>query len=227
LGSSFMANSLFPCVSTISATHQLQQLNNVKSGCKKAPKKGLRLSITGSQKNRLVTSPQTDGQHGPRIRQSFQPGPGPGLEAQTTGAVGQGLGRATQNAQALLVQVLKAGAQAAAGLYRFGSRRVLCHAGHDVILEVRGDAFVSIQWQLCDSAQAPAGFALCATKLLTRPFFDLLHASFIAIESIAAAPWHIWAGGLFCRRSPTFCCECRAQMRCALRATFKSPTSMA
>jgi hypothetical protein len=30
---------------------------------------------------------------------------------------------------------------------------VLSHAGHDVILGVGGDAFVSVQWQLCDTVQ--------------------------------------------------------------------------
>jgi hypothetical protein len=98
-----------------------------------------------------------------RSRQAFKPGLGTGLETQATRAGRHGVRRAAQNAQALLVEIVKRQTRGVGGMrkafFNHPGRvqihhRVLLGATHAVIVKAGGDVGVSVQRQLCDSVGA-------------------------------------------------------------------------
>lgn len=78
-------------------------------------------------------------------RQALQPRPRTRLEAQAAGRAGHGARGAAQDAQALLVEILK---NWTVGVMRNGD--------HAEIVKAGGDAAVSVWWQLHDIASAVA-----------------------------------------------------------------------
>ena len=83
----------------------------------------------------------------PRLNacQALQPWPSASNKSQTAGCAGQGLGGTTQDAQALLLQIVKFCVAALLGVALVMQS----------ILQGAGDALVSVQWQLYDTASTP------------------------------------------------------------------------
>lgn len=79
----------------------------------------------------------------------FQPGACPGLETQSPGGADHRACGAAQNPQTLQSKIRRT-ASLANRSARMGEMIVTAHAA---ILKARGDDAVSVQWQLCDSAQ--------------------------------------------------------------------------
>ena len=79
----------------------------------------------------------------------FQPGACPSLETQSPGGADHRACGAAQYPQTLQAQIGRT-ASLANRRARMGEMIVTAHA---VILKARGDAAVSVQWQLCDSGQ--------------------------------------------------------------------------
>ena len=107
---------------------------------------GLRISISKGWQGRVVAPGSPCLGNGLTERQPVQPRQRTRLEAQAPRRAGHGAGGAAQDAQALLVDVMKR---------RAGKEmRNRCHAG---IVKAGGDAGVSVRWQLYDSAQGLSG----------------------------------------------------------------------
>ena len=79
----------------------------------------------------------------------FKPGACPGLETQAPGGADHRTCGAAQHPQTLQAQIGRTASLA----NRRARRGEIVVTAHAVILEARGDAAVSVQWQLCDSAQ--------------------------------------------------------------------------